>query len=166
MELRIEDCDDAAFKLIAPRLRVEDQTEWKLSAGDTPAGLYASGSYRLPEGTGTLNRVAYDPTSGHAICVWGVSPAYTKKDSYYHDRIGWVWLVATPEAVPLARQLHKRLDKEFGRIKAMYPTLLTASYIKNPVHHVWLRWLGFTEQGTRKLVTPMGGVFQPFIYKE
>lgn len=159
MDLRIEDCTDAAFRRVAPRLRVEDQTEWRVSAGDTPAGLYKRGDYSLPAGAGTLNRIAYSP-EGVALAVWGVSPAYPE-GSYYYDKIGWVWLVATPEAVPVARPMHRYLKGEFDKIKAMYPILICASHIRNPVHHTWLRWLGFVEK-PKKIVTQYGGVLVPF----
>lgn len=165
MELRVEDCDDAAFRKVSPRLRVEDQTEWRLSAGDTPEALYASGDYHLPVGAGTLTRMAVTQ-DGTPLCVWGVSPAYPQDaDSYYSKRFGWVWLVATTEAVPVARSIHRHLKAEFGKLREMYPVLITASYIRNPEHHRWLKWLGFEQYG-RKIITPMGGVFLPFILKE
>lgn len=163
MKLSVEDCDDKAFRLVAPRLRVEDQTEWKLSAGHSPEGLYKHSDYRLPVGAGTITRMAVAPTTGKPLCVWGVSPAYPE-GSFYHKRIGWVWLVAVPEAVPVARSIHRLLKAEFATLTDMYPSLITASWIRNKTHHEWLEWLGFKKVAVRPLVTPMGGVFLTFTY--
>jgi len=156
MELRIEDCTDATFALIAPRLRDEDQEEWRLWAGDTAEGLVASG-WKLPSGAGTLTRIGYSP-EGTPLAVWGVSPV--------RDQVGWVWLVATPEALPVAHPMHRYLHAEFDVIKGMYPFLQTSSWIRNPVHHRWLRWLGFKQAGRSVGSSPERAIFLNFTYGE
>lgn len=168
MQVRVKDCDDAAFTKIAPLLRAEDIEEWRLFAGDTPAHLIRNG-YKLPAGAGTLNRIAYGP-SGRALCVWGVSPlqptAQPKAGTFIPPNVpGWVWLVATEEAQQHAKSIHHHLKAEFTEtIVPMYPRLVTASWAGNTHHHTWLRWLGFKQAF---VPWPMGvhqADFIPFTY--
>lgn len=157
MHVRVEDCDDAAFAEIAPRLRAEDIEEWRLFAGAAPARLISDG-YKLPVGAGILSRIAYGP-SGRALCVWGVSPNDLKADT------GWVWLVATPEAEKHAQSIHHHLKSEFsGKIVSMYPRLITASWVGNKHHHIWLRWLGFKQAAVSWPMGICGAEFIPFTY--
>lgn len=156
MELNIKDCTTEDFRLVAPRLRDEDKQEWALWAGDDPAGLVASGQWSVPSGAGTLTRIGYD-ASGTPLAVWGVCPIPSSIWKLYaaaglvtdvtrnsdSKDYGWVWLVATPEAIPVARHMHRHLWPQFDEIKAMYPVLVTASWSANMVHHKWLEWLKF-----------------------
>lgn len=154
MQLRVEDCDDAAFSKIIPLLRAEDVEEWRLFAGDTPAHLVRDG-YLLPAGAGARTRIAYGP-SGRPLLVYGVSPLNDKPGAP-----GWAWLVATEEAQQNGRALHRRLQHEFQDvIVPLFPRLVTASWEGNTEHHKWLRWLGFRQAF---VPWPMGVHQAPFI---
>jgi hypothetical protein len=164
MQVRVKDCDDAAFSEIAPRLRAEDIEEWRLFAGGSPAHLVRDG-YKLPSGADTLNRIAYGP-SGRALCVWGVSPFQAKPDVPPEPNPpGWVWLVATPEAEKHAKSIHHHLRAEFtDTIVPMFPRLVTASWVGNTHHHTWLRWLGFKQAFVAMPMGVHGADFIPFTY--
>ena len=158
MLIRVEDCDMAAFQQIAPKLREADQQEWRLFAGADAPTLVRKG-WRLPDGAGTINRVGYlgdDP-----VVAWGASPA----NHHSYPDMGWVWLVATPEAVPVAKAIHRHLAVEFGRLVDAYPAgLVTMSWLGNPKHHEWLEWLGF-KRAKSNIALSTGGVFIPFTFK-
>lgn len=164
MRIRVEDCDDAAFAKIAPMLREDDQNEWRMFAGGDAPTLIRDHGFKLSEGAGTINRIGY--LGSNPVVAWGASPA--PNFGTPHEAVpGWVWLVATPEAVPVAKSIHRHLAVEFGRIVAMYPEagLVTYSWDQNKVHHQWLEWLGF-KRGKRNLLVPStGGIFIPFTFK-
>lgn len=159
MDLRIEDCNDAAFSQIIPLLRATDVEEWRLFAGAEPADLVRHG-FRLPAGADTLTRIAYGLDSGRPLVVFGVSPLNDTLESP-----GWVWLVATDEAQQHGAAIHRKLLPEFrDKIVPMYHKLMTASWAANHVHHVWLRKLGFKQA---RVPWPMGhqrADFIPFTY--
>lgn len=168
MQVRVRDCTDEAFAMIAPRLRAEDIEEWRLFAGDTPAHLIRDG-YKLPVGAGALNRIAYGP-SGRALVVWGVSPLSPHQHgtdwTVAPNVPGWVWLVATDEAQKHAKSIHHHLKAEFHeRIVPMFPRLVTASWVGNEHHHVWLRWLGFKQAFVPWPMGVHGADFIPFTYE-
>ncbi len=158
MRIRVVDCDDDAFGMIAPMLREEDQTEWRLFAGSDATTLARNG-WKLPVGARTFNRIGY--LGSNPVVVWGASPALIPD----YPEAGWVWLAATPEAVPVAQSIHRHLAVEFGRIVETFPAgLVTYSWMGNPSHHEWLEWLGF-KRGKRNTVLPSGGIFIPFTFK-
>lgn len=159
MDLRIEDCDDAAFATIVPLLRATDIEEWRLFAGATPAHLIRDG-FRLPAGADTLTRIAYGADSGRPLVVYGVSPLNNT-----HTSPGWVWLVATDEAQEHGTSIHRKLLPEFrDKIVPMFPKLMTASWADNHVHHVWLRKLGFKQARVPWAMGPHQAEFLPFTY--
>lgn len=160
MKVRVEDCDDAAFALIAPRLRAEDQEEWRLASGHTVTDFITDHDYKLPAGAGTSSRIGYHGETGEALLAWGVGPIPWFAPE---ANTGWVWLVATPEAVPVAKSIHRELKVELKRLQALYPNLMTASHVGNRKHHDWLKWLGFTTNGFCFEAGPYHALWLPFI---
>lgn len=160
MHVHVEDCDDKAFQSIIPLLRAEDVEEWRLFAGDTPAHLVRSG-FKLPaQGAGVLNRIGYDRASGRPLVVWGVSPFNDKPNAP-----GWVWLVATDEAQRHGVSIHRQLKAEFMQgLVPLYHHLITASWVANETHHIWLRKLGFKQAFVPVPMGIHGAEFIPFQY--
>lgn len=87
--------------------------------------------------------------AGTPVCFWGVSES------------GEVWLFATDFAVEVALPLHRVLKPELAKLHDISPNLTALSDARNKVHHMWLRWVGFTEV-EELAVAPFGLPFKLF----
>lgn len=163
MHLNITDCTDADFEAIAPELRTEDKNEWLLFSGHQPLELYRSG-WRLPRGTGCINRIGRHDETGEMLAMWGVNPIGGRYSiNYPKQNTGWVWLAATPAAYRVVREMHRHLWDEFERMQGFYDFFYTQSWDGNPLHHKWLEWMGFAPCGGMRLEN--GADFSAFSYR-
>lgn len=90
---------------------------------------------------------------GATLVIWGatfVRPGTTS-----------VWLSASTEAEPMALALHVMLGAGFRELKANSEENLVAITLSyNELHHKWLRWLGFTNDGEEILAPARHLVFR------
>lgn len=156
MNLDVKEVTPPMWAAFAPLMREEDAAEWAAYSGFGPNYLLTNNWYPpLSNGENTVCRLA-STEDGVPLCVWGVSPMPNPL-----DKRGWVWLVASPECVPVARYMSDYLFAQLKELRALYPDggLTTESWINNPIHQMWLNWLGF-KSGPK--VIRNGSIFIPY----
>lgn len=119
---------DAA--LIGSSLRAADLREVQLLSSDPPAQVVETS-----RGYSDWCRVA--EVDGVPAVIFGVTPSHLP---------GWgvPWLLATDDAMPVARRLVRSCRHQVGDMHRIYPNLHNQVHRENIVSIQWLRWLGFT----------------------
>ncbi len=151
--LEVRTVDTAEFMTVAPMLRAEDKTEWRLFA-NVDLNDPESGFVLPPDSDGTFTRGCWHDDK--LVCVWGVTPAEIVEGA------GWVWLVATPNAVPIAGELMRHvMVGQLAEMLDMYPCLVTACWDQNKVHLNWMQRVGFRRYDRNWVAPTSGGIFIP-----
>lgn len=121
--------EDAAH--IGANLRAADIKELSLSnPGEAPAALVeASRGWSVWSRTAEIDDVP--------AVIFGVTPSH---------EVGWgvPWLLATDDAMPVARRLVRQCHAQVADMHKEYEYLHNQVHRENVVSIQWLRWLGFT----------------------
>lgn len=131
---------------LAANMREEDREElWK-------------GSRALPLETLLLGQMVSLKTwafevQGKVVAIFGVAPITSM--------VGAPWMLASPE-LPYVRKTFLAHCREFiNEMHTLRPVLVNRAWTGNPIHLLWLRWLGF-EFCTPEPYGPDGEAFQEF----
>lgn len=120
---------DAVY--LSEHIREDDRKEVE-AAGTTVMDALVHG--------GLCRGVAYTGVgpSGHPACVFGVNKV--TRDT------GLVWLLGTPEIEKIPVTFLRKSMQVLDRLYEVTCTRLLYNHTweGNPVHHKWLKWLGFT----------------------
>ena len=145
--VRLATVEDAVF--IAPILREADRQECIAALGKTPE-QFLPGSVAMSDMTFAL--CAED---GHCIGLFGVSTV-----PGFDGIVGSVWMVATNDLLPYARQFLREGAPWIDRLHERCPVLVNFVDARNTVHIRWIEWSGFTLLDTRE---QYGAAGIPFI---
>ncbi|MBP2084165.1 MULTISPECIES: hypothetical protein [Pseudomonas] len=90
---------------------------------------------------------------GRVVAIFGVAPLT--------DMVGAPWMLASPE-LPQARKTFLAHCRDYiNQMHELRPVLMNRAWTGNPVHLLWLRWLGF-EFCDPEPFGPDGEAFQEF----
>ena len=134
---------------LGPKLRLPDQEECHAGGVSPVPALIAGVMY------GACTYTALDPATMQPGAMFGVMPTSQPKE-------GKVWMLGS-DAVERNAHLFLRGSKIilnkylFGDY---YDLLYNYTYVKNTLHHDWLKWLGFTF--FRKVELTPGNEFYEF----
>ena len=132
MSLRLEVATPAHVEDLLPRARQVDREEWV-------GALKSRLEDRLLDGLtipGSLNRAVVDVESGRCLVLWGAHPTDT-------PGVGQAWLIATTEAEPRARSIHRFLRGGLSEMDERWGSTIAYSSYRNHLHHVWMRRAGY-----------------------
>lgn len=142
MKVRVIDADWFQLLRVLDDIRPADRREWFAGSGKP----FSEAAKATLEG-GAYARVALD-ADGLPLCFWGCDD-------------GYVWLFATQHAETVALSLHRVLKPNLKDLLDRWPKLHAWADARNELHHVWLRWLGFTEE-REDFIEPFGLPFKLF----
>lgn len=122
--------DDARH--IGLNLRASDAREVALMRPDLPAPV----AVEVSRASSIFSRVA--EVDGKTAVIFGVTPSGA--------RLGWgvPWLLATDDAMPVAKRLVRQCRPQVDDMHREFACLHNIVHRENHVSINWLRWLGFT----------------------
>lgn len=121
------DCFD-----LAPRLRECDRQEIAKGSGRVPL-------YVLQDAVAAGFAQAICTEVDLPVAIWGVVRLTSD--------LGSIWMLGSPEIESVSLPFLRACLPSIEAQHESYPTLVCASWRGNDLHHRWLRWLGFQEDG-------------------
>lgn len=75
---------------------------------------------------------------GDVAGIWGVTPTH-------QPTVGAIWMLGSDHLEAVSLPFLRASGPSIARALDLYPILACASWRGNPLHHRWLRWLGFEQ---------------------
>lgn len=157
MSIQYRDATQSDFVAMLHDIREADAKEWQMASGSTPEEHAYNGTWQVTQDPPkTRTRVAEDADG--PLLLYGVNPGPVPS-------LGWVWLIACNRAEKHVIEFHRAWDAEVALLHDAYMDLVTASWVGNQKHHLWLKWIGFEALDVPRPAGPYGALFQPYIYQ-
>jgi hypothetical protein len=123
--------------LLAKPIRQDDVDEWFAASGGRPLAETLRDILKLPTMASCRALLNDD---GECICLWGLNGGELGE--------GIVWLIASEEAEPHGKHIHRYWPKEVALMHMHFALLVAIAYGGNTLHLEWLRAIGFKPLAT------------------
>jgi hypothetical protein len=117
--------EDVAY--LAENIREEDRQEIWHSHRKTPLEAFQSG---------------FEISDEPLTVVWGDKPV-AMFGVCGENGVGVPWMLATDDLKRIRKSFLRECRSYVQRMHEKYPVLINAVWVKNTVHILWLKWLGF-----------------------